>query len=85
MWRVFAVSLAVLVVAGCVTTPAKVDPPQLYLALEVKRDGVVVGTPQLLGFAGKAITVERRQPGATAPDYRLELSPRVAATPTHGG
>lgn len=78
MRRSWVTAVAVLVLVGCATTPAPPAGEQLYLAVEVKRDGVVLGTPQLLGFAGKNITVERRQPGATAPDYRLQLSPRDA-------
>jgi hypothetical protein len=77
MWRAFAVAMTALVVlVGCATTPAVTQGPQLYLAVEVKQDGVVVGSPQLLGFAGKSITVERRQPGAATADYKLQLSPK---------
>jgi hypothetical protein len=77
MWRGFAVAAAALVVlVGCATTPPATQGTQLYLAVELKEDGVVVGAPQLLGFAGKSITVERRKPGAATADYKLELSPR---------
>jgi hypothetical protein len=79
MWRVCAIAVAVFVALGCATTPAQTQGEQLYLAVEVKRDGVVLGTPQVLGFAGKNITVERRQPGAASPDYHLELSPKGQA------
>jgi hypothetical protein len=78
MWRVCAVLVAVLVAVGCATTPATAQGEQLYLAVEVKQDGVVLGAPQILGFAGKNITVERRQPGTNAVDYHLELSPKGA-------
>jgi hypothetical protein len=77
MWRGFAVAAAALVVlVGCATTPPATQGTQLYLAVELKEDGVVVGAPQLLGFAGKSVTVERRKPGAATADYKLELSPR---------
>ncbi len=47
----------------------------LYFSLEVKREGRVVAAPKLLGVEGKPIRVERRQPGAASPDYRLVLFP----------
>jgi hypothetical protein len=76
MWRACAVTVAVLFAIGCATAPAPKQGNQLYLAVEVKQDGVVLGTPQVLGFAGKRITVERRAPGAATPDYHLELAPQ---------
>lgn len=79
MSRALAIAIFAAAAFGCATPAPRVERTQLYLAVEVTRDGVVLGTPQVLGFAGKAITVERRRPGAAVPDYRLELSPR--ATP----
>lgn len=52
-----------------------VEGEPLYFSLEVKQDGRVVAAPKLLGVEGKPIRVERRQPGAASPDYRLVLFP----------
>lgn len=52
-----------------------VEGEPLYFSLEVKREGRVVAAPKLLGVEGKPIRVERRQRGASSPDYRLVLFP----------
>lgn len=49
----------------------------LYFALELKKDGRVVGTPKLLGMEGKSLRVEKRKPNADAYDYRVVLHPTV--------
>lgn len=47
----------------------------LYFALELKKDGRVVGSPKLLGMEGKSLRVEKRRPNADAYDYRVVLYP----------
>jgi len=49
----------------------------IYLQLELRRDGKVVGEPQLVGETGKALKAVRRAPGAEQPDWRLQLMPRA--------
>jgi hypothetical protein len=56
-------------------TAEAVEGERLYFSLEVKQEGRVVAAPKLLGVEGKRIRVERRQPGAASPDYRLVLFP----------
>src|SRR5262249_53978168 len=43
--------------------------------LEIRREGRLLAMPQFLGEAGKVLRAERRPPGASVPDYRLEISP----------
>lgn len=76
--RFFLMSLMVLVVAvGCATqAPVTRAPEALYLAVEVREHGQMVARPKVLGFEGKSITVERRQPNATDPEFRLVLLPK---------
>jgi len=50
---------------------AMADP--LYFALEVKRGGTLVAKPKLLGEVDKTLRAERRPPGATQPDYQLQI------------
>lgn len=69
--------LLVVGVVGCATPAAQTRAPEaLYLAVEVQAHGRTVAAPQVLGFEGRHITVERRQPAAAQPDYRLVLTPR---------
>lgn len=51
-------------------------PEALYLSVEVSERGQTVARPRVLGFEGRTITVERRQPGGAAPEYQLVLVPR---------
>lgn len=75
--RVFLVSVVVLLVsAGCAVQAPVVRPRDaLYLAVEVQERGRTVARPKVLGYEGKNITVERRKPNETIPDYRLVLLP----------
>lgn len=69
--------LSCLVLVGCATqAPATRAPEALYLSVEVREHGQTVARPKVLGFEGKNITVERRQPNRASPDYRLVLLPR---------
>src|SRR5690606_7211797 len=49
----------------------------LYLQVELRRDGKLVGQPHLLGETGKALKAVRRAPGAVQPDWSLQLMPRA--------
>jgi hypothetical protein len=70
-------ALSFLALVGCATqAPSTRAPEALYLSVEVREHGQTVGRPRVLGFEGKHITVERRQPNQAAPDYRLVLLPR---------
>jgi hypothetical protein len=76
-----SVTLRCLVVAAlsflavaCATAPKAKGQP-LYFAVEVAEGGKVIARPKLLGETGKRVRVERRQPGAAQPDYRLVLDP----------
>ncbi|MFO0598490.1 MAG: hypothetical protein U0228_24505 [Myxococcaceae bacterium] len=51
-------------------------PEALYLAVEVQEHGHTVARPKVIGFEGRNITVERRQPDAPEADYRLVLMPK---------
>jgi hypothetical protein len=71
-----ALCLAMLVMSAAASAASKPQiTEKLYLAFELRQDGKVVGTPKLLGELGKSIRAERRQPGATLPDYRLAVLP----------
>jgi hypothetical protein len=76
--RFFLVTLmAVVVTVGCAAqVPVTRAPEALYLAVEVREHGQTVARPKVLGFEGKNITVERRQPNSDAPEFRLVLLPR---------
>lgn len=50
-------------------------PKRLYFAVELYRDGRMVGKPRLLGESGKLLKAVRRQPGSDLADYSLALSP----------
>jgi hypothetical protein len=66
-------------VAGAACAPAHreaaVVPKRLYFAVELYRDGRMLGKPRLLGETGKPLRAERRQPGANLSDYALTLTP----------
>jgi hypothetical protein len=76
--RFFLTAVVVLAaLVGCATQAATTrDPEALYLAVEVQDHGKTVGRPKVVGYEGRSITIEKRQPDATAPDYRLVLLPR---------
>lgn len=76
--RFFLLSvLAVLVSVGCAAqVPVTRAPEALYLSVEVREHGQTVARPKVVGFEGKNITVERRQPNGASLDYRLVLMPR---------
>ncbi len=76
--RFFLAGFAVLAVSvGCAAqAPATRAPEALYLAVEVQEHGHTVAQPKVVGFEGRNITVERRQPDAPNADYRLVLMPR---------
>lgn len=71
------ISIVLLMFAvGCAQAHTQTATDQkLYFAVEVVKDGKVVGKPKLLGENGKALRAERRQPGATMADYALRLKP----------
>jgi hypothetical protein len=73
--RLIGVAAAALFAAACATAPKPKDAQQLYFAVEVAQAGKVIARPKLLGETGKRMQAERRQPGATEPDYRLVLEP----------
>lgn len=75
--RIFLLSLATLIVtAGCASQAQATRAPEaLYLAIEVQEHGQTVAKPKVLGFEGKNITVERRQPNAPIADYKLVVTP----------
>ena len=69
--------LALVVMVGCAASvPATRAPEALYLAVEVREHGQTVARPKMLGFEGKNITVERRQPNSDSPEFRLVLLPK---------
>lgn len=75
--RFFLQGLTMLVaVSGAAQPTATRVPEALYFAVEVQQDGKTVAAPKVVGFEGKNITVERRQPDAPVADYRLILVPR---------
>lgn len=74
-----AICIVALMTTGLGSAAFAASRPQatekLYLALEVRQEGKLIGTPKLLGEIGKAVRAERRQPGAAVADYRLALLP----------
>jgi hypothetical protein len=76
--RFFPLVVLVMTCAlGCAAQgPTLRQPEALYLAVEVQDHGHTVARPKVVGFEGKNITVERRQPDAPTADYRLVLLPR---------
>lgn len=60
-------------------TMQPMDGHPLYFAVELKKDGQVVGRPKLLGAEGKRLAVEKRKPGAEDFDYRMVLFPHARA------
>ena len=73
--RRVALTLLLLLAAACASQQRPAEPEKLYFAVELRRDGRVVGRPKLLGETGKVVRAERREPGASSPDYQLALSP----------
>jgi hypothetical protein len=68
---------ALLALVGCASqAPATRAPEALYLSVEVRENGQTVARPKVVGFEGKNITVERKQPNNTGADYRLVLLPK---------
>ena len=67
--------LALVWMAGCSWFRPASSSEKLYFALEIRREGKVVAKPKLLGETEKVAWLERRQPGAAEPDYRLRLLP----------
>jgi|APLak6261678615_1056124.scaffolds.fasta_scaffold02723_1 hypothetical protein len=76
--RLFLAGVAVLAVSvGCAAqVPSTRAPEALYLAVEVSQHGHTVARPKVVGYEGRNITVERRQPDAPNADYRLILMPK---------
>lgn len=74
--KFFLGSLVVLAVGCASQAPAVRAPEALYLAVEVQEHGHTVARPKVIGFEGRNITVERRQPDAPEADYRLVLMPK---------
>jgi hypothetical protein len=71
----------VILAVGCATqAPATRTPEALYLAVEVQEHGHTVARPKVVGFEGRNITVERRQPDSPQADYKLVLSPKEEGT-----
>ncbi len=61
---------------GCTASSSTSRTPEaLYLKVEVQEHGKTVAAPNLLGFEGRHIIVEKRASKAVAPDYRLVLMP----------
>src|SRR5260370_4352912 len=73
--RGYLIVVAALVVAGCTGSRPAPSAEKLYFSLEIRQEGKVVAQPKLLGQMDKVAFVERRQPGASVPDYRLRLLP----------
>src|SRR5438045_1499864 len=69
-----AVALSFVAICACASSRA-VAPEKLYFAVELKRDGKVVGKPKLVGETGKALKVLKHVPGAEPNDYELTLYP----------
>lgn len=69
--------LSSLVTACASSGPATRTPDKLYFAIKMEQDGRAVGAPKLLGFEGKRLLAEKWTPGASLPDYRLLLQPKV--------
>lgn len=70
------VALGVLALGCTSSTATSRAPEQLYLKVEVQQGGKTVAAPNLLGFEGRHIIVEKRAPKAAAFDYRLVLTPK---------
>ena len=79
MRRLFLVAAILTGALASAQTSATPHSQKLYFAIELRQDGKVIGTPKLLGEAGKVVRAERKQPGAGSADYRLALSPVVSS------
>ncbi|MGZ3457366.1 MAG: hypothetical protein ACXU86_02555 [Archangium sp.] len=76
--------LALVVGLACIAAlPRQAQAEPLYFALEVRHEGRLVAQPKLLGETGRTVRAERRKPGASAPDYRLVLTPRAEGETFH--
>src|SRR6266852_745280 len=73
--RGYLIVVAALFAAGCTGSRPAPSTEKLYFSLEIRQEGKVVAQPKLLGQMDKVAFVERRQPGAAIPDYRLRLLP----------
>ncbi len=73
--RRYLIVVAALFGAGCTGSRPSPSSEKLYFSLEIRQEGKVVAKPKLLGQMDKVAFVERRQPGAAVPDYRLRLLP----------
>lgn len=61
---------------ACATAEsARAPAEKLYLSMEVRSGGRLVGKPKLLGESGKTLKVERRAPGSDVADYKMVLLP----------
>jgi hypothetical protein len=73
-----SIALLAAVLGGAACAPAHRAanaPKRLYFAVELYRDGRMLGKPRLLGESGKPLKAERRQPGTGLSDYALTLTP----------
>ena len=78
MRRFVSIALLGAAFASAACAPAHrqaAAPKQLYFAVELYRDGRMLGKPRLLGESGKLLRAERRKPGAELADYSLTLAP----------
>jgi hypothetical protein len=75
-FQLLMTGLVILAVGCAAQAPVTRAPEALYLAVEVQEHGKTVARPKVVGFEGRNITVERRQPAAPQADYRLVLMPR---------
>jgi hypothetical protein len=73
---VLLLGLTVLAVSCASQVPVTRVPQQLYLAVEVQEQGHTIARPKVVGYEGRNITVERRQPDSAMADYRLVLIPK---------
>ncbi|HZH03608.1 MAG TPA: hypothetical protein VEY30_07470 [Myxococcaceae bacterium] len=73
--RFLLLSLGISACSACVSAPKPLEAEPLYFALEVRSQGRLVARPKLLGANGVRLQAERRQPGATEPDFQLTLDP----------
>jgi hypothetical protein len=65
-----------LLLASCSSPPKPLEHEKLYFSLEIRREGKLVAKPKFVGETGKLARLERRQPGATVPEYQLLVVPK---------
>lgn len=72
-----SIACLMLVGFGCTEAHKKASSgsEKLYFAVELRKEGKLVGKPKLLGESGKRLRAERRRPGSDAADYVLMLTP----------